>query len=309
MKWDDYHRRYRVFAVAMQETNLVALVASKALANFPANLPTEWRPAIVSTLRAVGSALGEAVQLVKEGAESGEKSAQGDGPKAVEGIDTGPHRDVAMASFLLLFHRFLAGEGVRHDLSGAAYSQQLTMSFAHLSAFIADSVRAICYARPDVLRGVDRKLEWKAIIDAGDWSTVLGRMVEDFVYKFGWDSIRTCVLEMRKRFGLTIDVPDELLTRIEDAELLRNVLIHDGGRVNVEYLRRSGRTDVRVGELLPVEARVADQLSHDMMLLAVQILFDVSEVHFGIERRTITGVPMDEKRAAAWRLGGSAPRS
>jgi hypothetical protein len=290
VKWDEYYRRYRVFALSMHQTNLVAVVASKALANFPASLPREWRTSVADAFRDAGTALLAAVEQAEQSGQSVEVSF-------AKHAQEKEHSDLIIAGLDLIKGASLLGtQGL--DVAPMAFAQQLTMSFAHMAAFMSDSVRAICHARPAILKN-DRKIEWRTVIDAGDWDALISKLVEDYVFSFGWDSIRKCALNMRERFGLKLDVPDESLARIEDAELIRNVIVHAGGRASAEYLKRSGRTDLSLGDPVPLEPAFVRAVATDMERLAGQILLDVLETHFGVERHLVTGVPVRGTRARA----------
>jgi hypothetical protein len=150
-------------------------------------------------------------------------------------------------------------------------------------------VRAICYVRPAILKS-ERKIDWKTVIEAGEWSVLLSRIIDKYVLTFGFDSIQKGVLAMRENLGLKVDVADELLERIDEGELLRNVIIHDGGRASSEYLKRSQRTDVTLGEQLPIEPVFVQAVSGDLLMLGGVVLLAVSEAHFGRKRESITGV-------------------
>ncbi|MFQ5848679.1 MAG: hypothetical protein ACE5IQ_13545 [Candidatus Methylomirabilales bacterium] len=141
------------------------------------------------------------------------------------------------------------------------------MLFAHLDAFLADTVRAICFKCPEVLK-CDKKMDWAQIIACGSWETVLDRLVEEYVFAFGWPGLTKRVEHMKERIGLELEVPEEELQEIRGAELIRDVIVHNGGQVSQEYLNRSGRTDVAVGDGIDVGGEELRKVSGAMRRLA-----------------------------------------
>ena len=137
------------------------------------------------------------------------------------------------------------------------------MGFAHTSAFLADSVRTICTQRPAVLKS-DKKIDWKTLIELGNWDCILSEMIEQYVYESGWESISDITDSVRKWLGLSIRIEQDTINRIQAAELLRLLLVHSGGRVSSEYLTRSGRTDLVLGQRIEIGTKIVRPLYLDL---------------------------------------------
>lgn len=80
---------------------------------------------------------------------------------------------------------------------------------------------------------------------------------------------------------MTLDFPEEVLKEIQEAELLRHLFVHAGGRVTADYLKRSGRTDVELGTQLGASKEFAMRVSWSLILLAGEVVADIGRVHFG----------------------------
>ena len=183
-----------------------------------------------------------------EQAPAGEHQDSGSSSGFTRKVDLGPpdsfEARLSTSAVELALGRFLTRPSLTeksvplysYDFAEVAHSQQLVMGFAHTSAFLADSVRTICTQRPAVLKS-DKKIDWKTLIELGDWHCILSQMIEKYVYEFGWDSISDITDSMRKRLGLSIRIEQDIMDRIQAAELLRHLLVHSGGRVSSEYLR------------------------------------------------------------------------
>jgi hypothetical protein len=298
MNWEDYYRRYKSFALAMRQADLVAIVATKALCAFPASLPGDWKNSVMHGFAGfVGSLRGALAEMeMPASGEAGQLITMSPNETDEQHEDShDPHAELAEASVLLMIDGFRGTEQETHDFAEAASSQLLAIGFAHISAFISDTLRVICRHRPEVLRS-DRTLTCKSLLDIGNWDGILSQMIEDYVFKFGWSSVPEIVSAMRQRLGLQIAIPQWRLDNIGQAELLRNLIIHNGTRVSSEYLKRTGRTDVGIGDKLLVDSLAVRRICFDLLVLAGEIFLDVSEVHFGKTRTEITGVWLHDNR-------------
>ena len=76
---------------------------------------------------------------------------------------------------------------------------------------------------------------------------------------------------MRKRLGLKLTISEESLSRINQGELLRNIILHDGGKVSHEYLKRSGHKDLVLGQRVTIEPAFVEQITIDLTALAYEI--------------------------------------
>src|SRR5262245_4654948 len=153
------------------------------------------------------------------------------------------------------------------NFSEIAYSQQLVMGFARINAFISDSIRAICTARPAVLKTGKKAITWERLVDLSDWDSVFSHMVEEYVYKLGWDSVVDVVDDLNDRLGLQVALLQDTRDRIYEAELLRNVVIHCGGQASAEYLARTKRKDAVLGQKMTIDRAFVDQVFLDLLLL------------------------------------------
>lgn|GEM_PF-6944869 len=298
MDWDDYHQRYHDFLAAMIQSELVADVAAEILSDYPKSLPENWKKCLNRVFEDTADALNECAKMAFEQAPAEEHQDSGSSSGFTRTVDVGPPDSfearlsisaVALALGSSLTRPSSVGNPVppySYDFAEVAHSQQLVMGFAHTSAFLADSVRTICMQRPAVLKS-NKKIDWKTLIELGDWHCILSQMIEKYVYEFGWDSISDITDSMRKRLGLPIRIEQAIMDRIEAAELLRHLLVHTGGRVSSEYLMRSGRTDLVLGQRITIGSRIVRPLYLDLRSLATEVFFDVSEVHLGKKRKDI----------------------
>lgn len=235
MEWQDYHRSYLSFELAVDQAAVVAKAAHSILRDFPRRLPKEWRAKVDLGTASWLATLQEFTQRAPEGAtvpidevvrHSSDiaDSAQVDAPGIVA-----PILHSYMSACFLGYPK--------HDLrfNEQVYVQQLVMTLAYLDAFMADSVQAICEVRPDVLRS-SKKVEWDTIVSAGNWENLLQALTSEYVYQFGLGSLVKRIAKMKEKFGLEISLHERVLLTLEVAELARNVFVHNGGRINQQFI-------------------------------------------------------------------------
>lgn len=320
MEWQEYYRIYQTFDLSMNMARVVAKAADHLLQDFPTRLPEQlqaklhfgeeiFKGALADLVR---SEPGERVRYVTAIVEESSRTLDSyfdDAPGIVE-----PALDVYLSAVLLGVPRetLLFGEQV--------YVQQLVMTFAYLDAFIADSVRAICQACPAVLKS-RKTLDWATIVSIGNWEGLLQALVDRCVHEFGFRSVVERIDTMRSRFGLELDLGDRLMRVLEVGEMIRNLFVHNGGRVNQDFidrtatihLRMDGSTipgdewipavyfhnreqpdeqahGLRAGDMVRWDSEMAEGTSGSVRVAAGEIFVAVSTKFFAKKQSELTGV-------------------
>jgi hypothetical protein len=285
------------------------LAAGEVLRDFPARLPEGLREPLGRDMLKVGRMLTEAVSEIGVGVEAEERarmldqelsrveaeieaeSKKGKVKTTSAELDQMDTEGRIFVHVLFMFIALSLLDISPHDLdfNRLLCSQQLVMVLAHLDAFMADSLRAICRVRPEVLMS-EKKLEWSTLISCGGWDELLAHLIEQYVFEFGWRSIYKRVQFLKEQLGLVIDFPESDIELLEEAENIRNIIVHNGGRVSQEYIARTGRDDLRIGDFVPVTLEYVDEVSMAASTLAGELFVEVSRKFFGIEESEISGV-------------------
>jgi hypothetical protein len=169
------------------------------------------------------------------------------------------------------------------------YAQELVMLFAHLDALISDSIRVICRREPRLLYR-DKKMSWKSIIESANWQNIFEKMIEEYSYEIGWKSIKEKVLYLQSEHGLSFSISSTDLDELDKAEEIRHLVIHNGNRVSQEYLERTKRTDVFIGDIIPIASDYVQYVSHQVQFLGCDIFCTVAEKFFHVDPSKLTGV-------------------
>jgi hypothetical protein len=272
----DYRQTFMNFSVAVHQTHLMSLAAGDALKDFPKRLPVETRKAIVATIQD----LKDKLELLG-GAKTSTRRAQ-------YPLDTSS--PLAIPSLLLFVTQIAAGKTPKEiDFDRLLYAQELVMLIAHLDAFLGDSLRTICRKEPKVLHS-NKQMRWDIILKQGNWQNLTESMIEEHTYQFGWKSISERLAYLSSEYGLRITTPSAELLVIDQAEKIRHIVIHNGGKVSQEYIVRSGRSDVQIGELVPLSSHDTEEISIIAQMLGTDVFVAIAQKFFKVHKRELTGI-------------------
>lgn len=245
MEWNNYKAIYRNFEFSISQSMVMTLVSHEVLGEWPKSLPEKIQKPLASARKKWG-------ELWTARFDDKITSSQLD--DEIDGLISEMKNEGLSPLFgaAIQMHIYRPNlESSEIDFNRIVNSQAYVMAFAHMDAFITDSFRAICRVRPEVMKS-EKKIEWADIISCGSWDKLLTHLIEQSSFQFGWQSVLKRLEFLRNQIGLTISITEEQLRLIDDAELIRNVLVHNGGSVSQEFLERSKRTDLNLGEQIPL---------------------------------------------------------
>ena len=173
------------------------------------------------------------------------------------------------------------------DFERLLYSQSLVMAFAHIDAFMGDSLRTIYQVCPQALSS-NKKVDIADILSCGTWQNLIDSLIERYVFEIGWKSVAKRVEFLRDKLGIIIDYPESALELLGRAEEIRNITLHNGGRVSDEYLARTQETNVSVGDLVPITYEYVSEVSSEAMFLAGELFVGIAKKFFGVKGRMTT---------------------
>lgn len=242
----EYGRHYQAFLRSASQTKLIAQFAGELFTNFPRRLPPELRKKLKEGLRSWASKTIEVAKAAMK--EPGHKIK-------MEWISD----DLLEAAVAMLSAHFLAHRGEKTKVSlpnfrDLIYEQELVMLLAHLDAFFDQSVRAMCVAEPRILHG-NKELTWSDILHCENFEGIIRRMIETYTLELGVKPVAQRFKHLQGKHGLKIALEEGCmpLRVLDDAEALRNIIVHNGGRVSREYLKRTKRSDVKIGDVVSVD--------------------------------------------------------
>jgi len=276
--WEGYKNVRKNFDFSINQTLATTLLLREVLKDWPQNLPEPIQRPVVDAMSRISSLWRD---YFDEKITSEQMHSEFD--RQLKEWDKVEGRKLLFGSVFLM--RLSRPDPSKSEIKfdRMVYSQAIVMLFSHLDAFLADSMRAICRGRPDILRS-DKKMAWNEIIACGGWGKVMARMVEEYVFNFGWQGVVRRVEFMKKQLGLTFEVSDEDFKVIDQDEHIKNAVTHNGGNASQEYIERSGRTDLLIGQPIPITEELVKQLYTACRSLGEAASEAISKKFFGQDK-------------------------
>jgi hypothetical protein len=132
-----------------------------------------------------------------------------------------------------------------------AVKQMIAMAIAHVEAFISDTVRTICAIQPNVLHET-KAVSSKTVLTSQSREEILAVMADDYAMQIAIKGTIREKLQSLSKHGIETQNSESDRTILDEAESIRNVILHNGGKVSNEFLRRTGRNELKLGEDVPL---------------------------------------------------------
>lgn len=285
MLWQSYRKTYYSYELSVNQTRVLTAVSGEVVKEFPNRLPEDLRKTLLTHM------IDLARFLTKSEAEREEIPANVEDTPG--GLDWGGRKSKLFEHWVYMTIALgkIDASFKDVDFERLLCSQELVMLFTHLNAFMADSLRAICQVCPEVLRS-GKQINWATALSFRGRKELLNHLTERYVFDFGWESIPKRLEFLRSKLGLAIECPGSDLELIDTAENIRNVVVHNGGRVDQQYIDETGQNDLVIGELVPVTPEYVDRVFTATRLLVGELFIQVSKKFFHVE---------DSKLMEVWR--------
>jgi hypothetical protein len=283
MLWEEYREIYLNFEYSLAQTRLLSLIAGEALKEFPQNIPQKLKKPLAKNLEKIVKALEGALSEVEKGSvKERKKSAR------LVHINGKEIKSDIITSFFNVTSSFMQmkkGASLKDvDYERLALSQELVMYFAHLDGFMAESLRAICYLHPEVMKS-KKTIDWDILIPLNGWEELMDYLIERYSMDFIWESIQKRLEFLKKKLGLIIECPESDVKLLGEAENIRHLVVHNGGRISQEYIDRTGADNLVIGDFITITPKYLAKLYYTSLHLASDIFIAVSKKFFNVEER------------------------
>ena len=280
MEFFSFKRQLLDAIVRLQQTQITATVANAALADFPSNLPEQMRTQLEKTLGDLGQEFKRVLDQRKVDSglsvrETAKLTHEGD--------------PIGLPTVTMLIANMTGKGSAKVDFSTTLFSQSLVTTIALADGFLNDCVKAACRRQPNLLRR-NKQLSWDAVVEARSWEVLLEKMIEEFSFEFGWKGFRQRIESLCNDFGLEIDTDGETVNALEMAYQVRHVMVHNGGRASAEFLKRTCRTDISLGDPILVTEEYAHQVAVASEIICVDVFLAIAVKFFPLSEIDITGI-------------------
>jgi hypothetical protein len=115
-------------------------------------------------------------------------------------------------------------------------------------------------------------------------------MIEKLVFGMSWrGDLKQRLESLNKTFGITLDT-SKVVPYIQILEKVRNIVVHNGGRVSQEFIDRTRIRDVSIGDNYPVSEMDVLRLFRFARQLCGSLYTEVSTKFLDKKPSEITGV-------------------
>ena len=284
MDFRTYQITYITFKTGTYTTKLINIFAHEMLEDFPYNLSGELIKKFSENLKTIDEALPKAVEKAKEYGITLKNSDKE--LAATYEVSADPFTTTA---FILGVLRFSINEDKpfeNFEFERYLNLQALVMLIGHLEAFMADTLKAICKKRPEILRR-DKTVTWKEIVDSSSKEELIDRMIEEYSLKFSFKPISKKLEFWEKNHGIKITISEHDILKINVAEQNRNIILHNNAQVSQEYLNRTGKTDLSVGDIVPIDIEYLENTFVLIENLASKIYEEVAQKFFDADQKDL----------------------
>jgi|GEM_PF-3876714 len=274
MSWAQYQSKYRQFLISIHQAQITTLAAGAALEGFPRNLPEPISTGLFDAMRTVAVLLEQAIAK-RNDQEKVRIQIKADLPD-----ETSPVLSPMLNMYALLLKEGQSPDSV--DFESALYRQQLVMVIAHAEAFLGDSVRCVCLAKPRLLESDQKQISWSAALAFPDRQTLVAGLIDNFVGTMMQSKdVAGLLAQLRKTIGLEVLVDSKQLEQFALAEQVRHIIVHNGGRIDRRFCEKTGLRGP-IGELFQVDKSFVEAASTAALTIAQSLFISVSQKFLSI---------------------------
>lgn len=272
IKWENYENRLVQFYLAIAQAEWSLYVGKEVFDDFPHNLPSQIQE-VLPQIEAECKKMTSLEQYRKLW------------PKIEQRFAT----TNILKPFLAL-HKCLWKLGVpgidNVSFERALHNQTLVMLFAHLDAFMGDSLRTVCKVCPQQLER-DKQIPWKAVIKCGSWEKLIDRLIDEYVYKIGMQSSIAERVELifPKELGIKLDHSLNtrgLLLYLRIMGAARDIIVHNGGIVNQTFIEKTGGGGLTIGLPFRISLKELKMTAQAVRSVASELFVEISKKFFDV---------------------------
>jgi hypothetical protein len=273
----DYKRSYYDAVAGIQQGQVASMVSALVLADFPSKLPADVRNQIIKAMKDFAAMLNDAPQ------------EQGSQEKTSGGLHTGGFPFMWPSLKLFISNVFSKGSP-QLDFGPLLFQQALVMTLAHIDGFLSESFKVIFRREPRVLRR-SKQLTWEDALAAGSYDNLLTTLSEQYAFELGWKTLSQRIEWMRDEINLPLPAVSEY-AMLEEAFQIRHIIVHNGGRVSKEFLVRTSRADVTLGEALVLTPGYCEEVAAQAELFCADVFVSIAKKFLGAKKTDLTGIFM-----------------
>lgn len=289
MKWDDYRQIYLNYELSVTQTRLISVISGEILREFPKNIPKDIGVPVFRKLKEIFETMSDYFERTRSQDKNASLEQNNENNADINNEKNKKNEVPFLIDEIFTLTTLIANRGIRLkdiDFQRILYSQELVMHHSNFEGILTDSMRTICYVCPDVMKR-KRTIEWEEILSCGCWDELMDTLVEKFVRDMGWETLEKRLALFTDFLNLDIQFDENDITIIKEVELIRNLIVHNGGKVNQEYIALKNAKGLKIGDYIPLDADYLKLVSTTLNMVASEIYIEISKKYFGKEEDDI----------------------
>lgn len=180
---------------------------------------------------------------------------------------------------------------IGHRFSLLVRQQALVMAFAHIATFIADTLRIMCRSRREILRSARKTLSWEEVLQFHSMDDMIDYMIEKFIQdELGPNRQIVERLQTLVNIGVPLQLSGEWIDLLRSFERRRDLIVHSGGIVSVQYIQETGDASMVPGQMLDVSIGDLNNMFYLLKTLAANLFVAVASKFLNATKHKVYSV-------------------
>lgn len=166
------------------------------------------------------------------------------------------------------------------DFEQLILEQQLTYFVGLIEGFLIESIQILFENKPDFLSDHDLELKFKEINALENFENIQKKMIEMAVGR-SWSAgnFSNKIEKLRTKFGITLKFKKQLKDILDEANLLRNCILHNGSKVSSDYLDQFGtKRNITKGDNIKFSVYFLDALYYLSLDFVKELFIETSNL-------------------------------
>ncbi len=177
--------------------------------------------------------------------------------------------------FLVSLASIMKREDANSDFRNVILQQEIINYLAYFEAFMQDVFRHVYTDNPSLIPE-DKELKWKEIVDKKDYSSILNYVINKQLEKSGYDKLSTQITRLNnKPFLFKIKVDKKTLKSLEKLICVRNIIIHNGSKVNAELLELINDSSIKLNDFYQLSRKECNEAYNLVLSIAIEVYASV----------------------------------
>lgn len=147
-------------------------------------------------------------------------------------------------------------------------SQELIMQFTFLDAYLSDLFEIICNKKPEI---VNERTDFKIKEPIRDKNqNIVDKIIFKAVKDFGFKGVKRKI-DIFQQLNF-VDLSNEEMKLVEKARITRNLIVHNGSRINEEYLDFVNDQTLRIDDLVPIDSNFIEEIFELLKKITIMIM-------------------------------------